>query len=739
MKFIYILIVICCSSIGSFAQEKGKQEQDSTIVKDLDELVVTATRFKENKRFIAQQVQSFSKKTIEQYNQQTTAELLMHTGAVNVQKSQLGGGSPVIRGFEANKILITIDGVRMNNAIFRGGHLQNAITVDNNAVERLEILFGPSSVIYGSDALGGVLNFTTKSPELSSTDKILTKTNAFVRYSSAYNEKTGHADVSIAGKKFGSLSSVTVSDFGDLMQGSNYYDKYPNFGKRTFYVERINGIDSAIKNSNVNKQVQTGYKQYDFLQKFLYKTGSFSHTLNVQYSTSSDIYRYDRLTEANGTGVPRSAEWYYGPQKRLMAAYQLTLPATKIFDKSQIVLAYQDIEESRNNRNFRSARLNQRIEHVKVGTLNADFFKKIKLLELGYGTELTYNKVNSTAFSENITTGVKSALDTRYPDGGSNTQSYAAYLTGLYKINPKWIANLGFRFTQNSLNSKFNDKTFFPFPFNDIEQNSSRLNGNASLIWLPDDSWKISALVATGFRTPNVDDISKVFESNNNSVIVPNPDLKPEETVNYELGITKSWDNKVEFTATGWYTDFTNVLTTKFSQFNGQDSITYNGNRVRVSTVDNGAKAFIYGFNTSLKALLAKGLIFTTQYTYTYGRLKENPKDYPLDHITPAYGKTALTYAANKWNAELFALYNAAKKAKDYNLRGEDNQVYSADPINGFTPSWFTANIRGGYSFTKNVKLQVGLENIFDKFYRVFASGLSAPGRNLSLTMRVGL
>lgn len=737
MKIIYMIAAICCSSLSCFAQEKEKK--DSTILKDLDELVVTATRFKENKRFIAQQVQSFTKKTIEQYNQQTTAELLMHTGAVNVQKSQLGGGSPVIRGFEANKVLITIDGVRMNNAIFRGGHLQNAITVDNNAVEKLEILFGPSSVIYGSDALGGVLNFTTKSPELSSTNKVLTKANAFVRYSSAYNEKTGHADLSIAGKKFGSFSSVTVSDFGDLTQGGNYNDTYPNWGKRNFYVERINGVDSAIKNSNVDKQVQTGYKQYDFLQKFLYKTGSFSHTLNVQYSTSSDIYRYDRLTETTPAGVPRSAEWYYGPQKRLLTAYQLTLPATKIFDKSQIVLAYQDIEESRNNRNFGNVRLNRRIENVKIGTLNADFFKKIKFLELGYGTEITYNKVSSTAFAENIVTGMQSALDTRYPDGGSNTQSYAAYVTGLYKISPKWIANLGFRFTQNSLYSKFNDKTFFPFPFNDIEQNSSRLNGNASLIWLPDDSWKISALVATGFRTPNVDDISKVFESNNNSIIVPNPDLKPEETINYELGITKSWNNKVEFTATGWYTDFTNVLTTKFSQFNGQDSITYNGSRVRVSTVDNGAKAFIYGFNTSLKALLTKSLLLTTQYTYTYGRLKENPQDYPLDHITPAYGKTALAYTASKWTAELFALYNAAKKAKDYNLRGEDNQVYSADPINGFTPSWITANIRGGYSFTKNVKLQVALENMFDKFYRVFASGLSAPGRNLSLTMRVGL
>ena len=716
---------------------QNKNPEDTT--KELDEIMVTATKFQENKRYIAQQVQSFNKKTIERYNQQTTAELLMHTGAVNVQKSQLGGGSPIIRGFEANKVLITVDGVRLNNAVFRGGHLQNAITIDNNMVEKLEILFGPSSVIYGSDALGGVLNFITKSPQLSINDKVLIKTNAFVRYSSAYNEKTGHADVSIAGKKFGSLSSVTVSDFGDLMQGSNHDDQYPDWGKRSFYVERINGADSMIKNANVNKQLQTGYEQYDFLQKFLYKTGGFSHTLNLQFSTSSDIYRFDRLTETTAAGVPRSAEWYYGPQKRLMAAYQLSLPATKIFDRSQIVIAYQNIEESRNNRNFRSTKLNHRIENIKIGTLNADFFKRIKLLELVYGTEITYNKVNSTAFAQNIVTGVRSALDTRYPDGGSNTQSYALYATALYKISRQLIGNIGFRFTQNRLYSKFNDKSFFPFPFSEIEQNSSRLNGNASLIWLPNECWKISGLIATGFRTPNVDDISKVFESNNNSIILPNPNLKPEQTLNYEMGITKNWDKKIELSVTGWYTDFTNVLTTRFSHFNGQDSITYNGNRARVSTIDNGAKAFIYGFNTSLKALLTKGLELTTQYTYTYGRLKESPKDYPLDHMTPAYGKTALTYVAEKWNAEVFTLYNAAKQSKNYNLRGEDNQLYSADPINGFTPSWMTANIRGAYSFTKTLKVQMALENIFDKFYRVFASGLSAPGRNLSLTLRVSM
>ncbi len=737
MKNTLSLLILLCSFVTSMAQ--SSTVQDSTVKKDLDEVMVTATKFLENKKYIAQQVQSFNKKIIEKYNQQTTAELLTHTGAVQVQKSQLGGGSPIIRGFEANKVLITVDGVRMNNAIFRGGHLQNVITLDNSVVSKLEILFGPSSVVYGSDALGGVLNFTTINPALSANDKILTKANGFVRYSSAYFEKTGHADFSIAGKKFGSISAVTVSDFGDLRQGGNYNDKFPNWGKRTFYVERINGTDSAITNKKVSRQVQSGYKQYDFLQKFLYRTKGYTHTLNFQYSTSSNIFRYDRLTETNAAGTPRSAEWYYGPQNRFFSAYQLSLPATKIFDKSQIVVGYQDIEESRINRNFKSSRRNSRTENVKIATFNADFFKKMKLLEIGYGTEITSNKVKSNAFVENIATAVRAPLDTRYPDGGSSTQSYAAYVTGLYKIRPSLIANLGFRFTKNRLFSKFIDKTFFPFPFNEIEQQSSRLNGNASLVWLAGKGWKISGLLATGFRTPNVDDVAKVFESNNNSIITPNPSVKAEQTLNYEIGITKTWNNKVEWNTTAWYTNFTDILTTKFSQFNGQDSIVYNGNKVRVATLTNGAKAFIYGFNTSLKALLTKSILFTTQYTYTYGRLKEEPADYPLDHITPAYGKTSVTYTAACWNVELFSLYNAAKKSKNYNLRGEDNQVYSADPVSGFTPWWITANIRSGYDFTKSLRLQLAVENIFDKFYRVFASGLSAPGRNLSVTLRAGL
>ena len=128
----------------------------------LDDVVISASKFREKRENVAYQIQSLDIKQIKNANQSTTADLLTTTQGVTVQKSQLGGGSPIIRGFEANRVLLVVDGVRMNNAIYRSGHLQNSITVDPNALEIVEVVFGPSSTIYGSDALGGVVHFYTK-------------------------------------------------------------------------------------------------------------------------------------------------------------------------------------------------------------------------------------------------------------------------------------------------------------------------------------------------------------------------------------------------------------------------------------------------------------------------------------------------------------------------------------------------------------------------------------------------
>ncbi|MCB0457504.1 MAG: TonB-dependent receptor plug domain-containing protein, partial [Flavobacteriaceae bacterium] len=138
----------------------------------LDEVIVSANRFQESQRDVAQPVQVLNAKKLSFLNQQTSADVLQSSGNVFVQKSQMGGGSPVLRGFETNKVLMVVDGVRMNNAIYRGGHLQNVITLDNSMLDRLEVVFGPGSVVYGSDALGGVMHFYSKNPSLSYTDSL---------------------------------------------------------------------------------------------------------------------------------------------------------------------------------------------------------------------------------------------------------------------------------------------------------------------------------------------------------------------------------------------------------------------------------------------------------------------------------------------------------------------------------------------------------------------------------------
>jgi len=702
----------------------------------LNEIVISASRSPENKRNVAQPTLILSNRKMQFLNAQTTATLLEQTGSVFVQKSQLGGGSPVIRGFEANKVLIVVDGVRMNNAIFRGGHLQNVITTDNAVLDKLEVLFGTASVAYGSDALGGVMSFYTKKPILSNTDTTVIYGNAFVRYSSVDNEKASHADVSFGGKKIASLTSFTFADFDDLRQGKNHSSAYPNFGKRFFYAERINGKDSMVANKNPDLQKQSGYTQYDFLQKILFKSGKAEHLLNFQYSTSSDVPRYDRLTETNTAGKLKSAEWYYGPQKRLLAAYTLGLTGNKLYESANITAAYQDIEESRNNRNFGSTQLNKRIENVKIYSINADLSKKFGKDELRYGAEAVFNDVISKAHQDNIVTGNRTRLDTRYPDGGAHTQSYALYAIHTRKINKNLVLNDGLRLTHSNLSAKFNDKSFFPFPFNDVRQNSTSLTGNVGLIYSSDNGWRVSPLFSTGFRTPNVDDLTKVFESASGNIIVPNPDLNPEHTFAYELTVGKTFSNKAQVAVTGFYTDYQDALTVAPSTFNGQSQITYNGVLSNVTTTVNKAKAYIYGFSGNIAAEFSENISFSSVLTYTYGRIKETAGKYPLDHIAPMFGRTSVTAHYTKFTAEVFALYNAAKKSKDYNLRGEDNQVYSADPIKGFTPSWMTLNLRTKYDINAHVAIQFAVENIADKFYRVFASGLSAPGRNFVVTLR---
>ncbi|WP_341905350.1 TonB-dependent receptor [Fluviicola taffensis] len=708
---------------------------------DLDEVTVSASRFLEKKSDVPKRIESIRSSELQRMNQSSTADVLSSSGAVFVQKSQLGGGSPVIRGFETNKVLLVVDGVPLNNAIYRGGHLQNVLTIDPASLESVEIVYGPGSVVYGSDALGGVMHFHTIQPQFSETNSILVKTNSYGRYFSAANGYSGHASLNLGWKRWSSFTSFTYSHFGDLTQGKVRNSKYPDFGERTFYVERINGVDSMMTNSNKNKQIGSAYSQYDIIQKIAFKQNDhIVHTLNMQLSNSSDIDRYDRLTQTKN-GLPRFSEWYYGPQFRSLISYVLSInKKSKIYDQVNLNVSQQWIEESRHDRAYKSDFLNHRTEKVRVSTLLFDLEKRLGKHEIRYGIFAKYDAIQSTADKQNIVVDTSGSLDTRYPDGGSSMLTGAIYLTDAFELSDKLILSGGIRANYVNLKAAFNDRTFYPFPYSETKQNNSALNGTIGIIVQPVKSIRISLNGSTGFRAPNIDDLAKVFESvvetsnTSGKLVVPNTTLKPETVYSGELGVSYRYKDHIQVSALGYYSRIEHVIAILPSTLNGADTAFYNTNYVDVYSAQNANYGIIAGAEGSIKAQFLKHWVLGSSINYTHGRIYVEGEEKPLDHIPPVYGKTSLQFTWKKLQAEFFSQYSGWKKLADYSDSGEDNLAYAtADGM----PAWVTYNLRIGYQFTPQLSAQVACENILDKNYRTFASNISAPGRNFILTLRL--
>ncbi len=707
---------------------------------DLNEIVISANKVAESKRTVAQQIRSISAKEISLLNAQNAGDMLAATGLVMVQKSQQGGSSPILRGFEASRVLLVVDGVRLNNLIYRGGHLQNVITVDQNMLERAEIIFGPASTVYGSDALGGVVHFHTKNPKFSENTEGGTIFNgsAFTRYSSANNEKTGHLDFNLGGKRLAWLSSINYSNFGDVRMGTKTQTLDTLWGLRKQYVERINGKDSLVQNDDIYLQKFNGYTQYDVLQKLAFKaTNKLTFGLNVQLSNSSNVPRYDRLTDPKGTGL-NQAEWYYGPQKRLMTAFDAKqTDKDAFFQNIAFNFNFQDIEESRNTRGFGSANRTSRVEKVKVFGANLDFQRTIGANDVRTGVDFQQSRVKSTAYTTAVATGVETpnGASTRYPDGENSMLNAAVYVTHTWKINRLFTLNDGLRLGISNLKSTFVSQTFYKFPFTKTEQNNAIWSGNVGLIYAPTNDFKASLLGSTGYRVPNVDDLTKIFDTKKGLVTVPNPDLKPERTWNTELGLAKNFGQNFGIEGTVYYTTFDNAIVVDKFLYDGQDSIAYDGVKSGVIAPQNKGKATIWGTSLTLKGQITEGLNFYATYNYTKGTVAATEKtaSTPLDHVPPAFGRFGVNYVKNKLNAEIFSNFSAWKRIADYRIGTEDNEAYATK--DGM-PSWWTLNLRIGSEVAKGLTIQVGIDNILDTQYRVFASGIHASGRNVWGTLR---
>jgi len=720
----------------SFAQVEAQSFVIQLVESEVqfDEVVISATRWTQRGRDIPSKVIRISPKNVALLNPQTAADMLGQSGHVFIQKSQQGGGSPMIRGFATNRLMYTVDGVRMNTAIFRGGNIQNVISLDPFATERTEVIFGPGSVIYGSDAIGGVMSFQTLTPQFSLGDSAYITGKALARYATANQEKTGHFDVNIGWQKWAILSSLSSNDFGDLRMGRYGPTEY----LRPFYVQRQDNQDVIIANDDPRVQRPSGYSQINLMQKVRFSPNEkWEFQYGFHLSETSDYARYDRHIRYKN-GLPRHGEWSYGPQVWRMNNLNIVHRANKpLFDQMSLRLARQYFEESRMDRNINQNERRIRAEKVLAHSLNLDFNKSIgRKNQLYYGLEIVHNDVNSTGIDQQIDQGTSEDGPARYP--AATWASYGLYLSDQWLLSDKLTFQTGIRYNLYALDAKF-DTRFYPFPFEEAKLNNGALTGSLGLVYRPEKTWVLSFNAATANRAPNVDDIGKVFDSAPGIVVVPNPTLNSEYAWSGDVGIAKIFGSQLKVDVTGYYTYLQNALVRRNFTLNGLDSIQYDGELSQVQAIQNAANATVYGLQIGFEWKLPRGFGLSSDFNVQKGEEElNNGVKSPSRHAAPWFGMTRLTYAANKLSLQFSGEYNGARSFEQLAFEEQGKpEIYAVD-ANGkpYSPSWYSLNFKALYQFSPKMSVSAGLENLTDQRYRPYSSGMAAAGRNFILSLR---
>ena len=701
----------------------------------LDEVVISASKFSQKFREVPKKVTQINRSMIEFTNPMTSADLLERGGYVYIQKSQLGGGSPMIRGLSTNRLVLSVDGVRLNNAIFRSGNIHNVISISPMNIENTEVIMGSASVLYGSDAIGGVMNFYTKKAKLSndSNPNILININS--RYSSASNEKMYHIDFNYGLGKIAFLSSFSQSDFDDLTMGIHGPSDYlrPNY-----VTQNSAGDDVLVTNSKPRVQRNTGYSQTNFMQKILYEPNEdLSIDIGIHFSKTGNIPRYDRLIRTNENEGLYYSEWYYGPQEWLLINSQLTFipKETKFYDELKFGSSFQRFSESRNSRRFSDSFLKSREEELDIFSLNLDFFKKIsENSNITYGLEMIENKVGSFAKSINISDLSETPISTRYPDN-SSLNSLGLYVNYKTKIIEDVFFQSGVRYSSTVLKSDLSqNNSYYDFMYENTTLENGAFVGGIGLSWVRNiyNNWKFN--INTAFRSPNIDDLAKVFDSEPGSVVVPNPDLKPERSFGLEFGGYFRTKNNIELDFSSYVTYLYNsFIRDDFTLSNGVSEIIYDGELSQIQALQNSSKSFIYGIEFGINMFLNKNFRMKSQHNLIAGyELDDLPFGMPVRHIPPNYGNFHLIYNNGDFTIDTYLNYNSkisfnnlaeSERAKPYMYALDENG-------NPYSPSWMTFNIRSKYSFSKMLNMNFTVENITNKLYRPYSSGISAPGIN---------
>ncbi len=684
-------------AIRAAAEERPAPDGETTV--NL-ELVMTASRGRENVFRSPRSVSVVNRAALEEKTPRSLPDALSRVPGVAIQKTTHGHGVPIIRGFIGRQNLILVDGLRLNNAVFRSGPVQYFNTIDQFSVDRIEVVRGPGSVLYGSDAMGGVVNVLTRRHEDFSEPFSMAR-RLIGTYSGADGGMQGHFDFDGNYRNFGFTAGGSVKNFGDLRAGGNL-----GTGKPTGYGEK-------------DLNIALNYKD----------PGGSELTLAHQYVNQENVPRYDKYSTARGFIPQKNQLFLYDPQRRSLTYLSCdAAPGIPGVDDLHAKVMFQRQEEGRREQQINSTTRSDSYDIADTAGATLQSGTPVgNMHRLVYGTEFYKDRIYSAKENVNTLTGAVTPkpLESAFPNG-SEYSTFGVYLQDRITMTDRLTATLGGRYSIARVD------TFYRAPLTGAWRNQfDALTGSAGMDYLLNPSHTLFINISEAFRAPNLDDTVGMLSSNQ-GVNIPNYGLKPEKSVTYETGIKRQ--GKLSGSLSVFMASLSDLIVTQPGTWMGLSFFDANGNGIReaneypVRQQANAGKGTMGGAEMEWDYALAMNWDVYGTLSWMYG---DNTSDnVPLSRIPPLNGT-----AGCRWHPGDTYWAGAYTDFADKQDRLAPADMTDSRIQPGGTPGWATMNLQGGISFSKGLKLTAALINIFDTPYRVHGSGLDAPGRNVSVTV----
>lgn len=613
--------------------------------------------------------------------QKLTTDVLLEKTGVFLQQTTPGQGAAIVRGVKGSAVLHLVDGMRLNNAIFRSAPTQYLALVPSSALQRVEVIRGTQTSLYGSDAIGGVVQLVTRVPEFSS-QEVESRADAFVGLGSAEQERLLKLTVDAGNNRYAASFSAEYQENGDRQIGGGERIKpsaYDAAGGRLMLLATPSELDSWL--------------------------------LDLHFYEQGETPRVDELVPGFGQVTPSSSEYAFNPNQRSFVHLRRAKTSGGTGVDWNFDLAWQQIVDDRTTRDFESPLRIRESNRSDLYAASLSAAGSTESYEWIVGAELYFDRISSARTSTDISTAQTVDVTPRFPDQ-SSMQQLGVYGRIDRRFGSRHLMSFGLRYSDIEV-----DLSPGKVPVSD-------LSGDLGWIFDLDDRVQLVANLGFGFRAPNVFDLGSLGNRPGNRFNIPNDSLDSEHVLQGDFGVrmmSDSWNTELVVFSMHYYDRITTVLT---------GASTPTGRDVVQSV--NGAESSIHGVEADISHMWGEGFTARLIVNYTHGTQRlEGAADEAADRIPPLNGRLQISYSAT--SAFSFDSWISFADAQS-RLSARDVRDVRIDP-NG-TAGWGTLGARATRSYSNGLTISAGVENMLDKRYRMHGSGVDSVGRNFFVSLR---